>query len=668
MIDAITAQVKRVRNFVPTMRKYIIGDDKHILRAGELIKENMVNPKKLINIVLTGPSGNGKSEFARAMAISLHGTTDALLRVAFTGATGEANNFLRSAAGYVGSDLVTEFEERLKDRIKKGQGGIIHLEELLSFAKLTEQQLAEKSLTFNRLYTTLDERVIHIGGQSYDISKFHIVMSGNLFQELAAGLDGLPNGEKIVARRFARLSKQDAVNILLKKGFDPPKVGRLGEFFFMRPLFSEESLQVGKKFLKANMEALANYTSKNVEVVLSPKILKGIIKRLVTFQLGMRQVAEGISQVIMSPINGIVFDLPNVQKIEGKLTRNKVQWYVNGKEVVYAGKVPNKESPPAWKFVSNLVGKKFENRTPGFDRLNTPRKIKNSKLEAYITGLHEHKKGHWMVSTLLHGKNMAESISILPGELDSGTKFAGIVLQKNQGDVLRTVSLSTILKKNIELEAGHRGPILEGFRSTGGGSAFRQEIPDDDLGKVYINIKMIVANELIPGVRELAGEEDRLIFQQVIKDLGQEAANEVISFGSFHGFADDSFELLMKRGQLNEKELDRHAKNALKRLNIDHDIIFVGALERSIQNLLKKYREKSLPRRNFAKRVEILQSLFEATTQDVLAIRGFEQVDPVIANSIRQRASSAKIAFKNARWGKGCVARMKTLLLLAISR
>ena len=55
----------------------------------QLVKENAINPTQMITVTLLGTSGNGKTEFAKAMAQALFDDEKAMKKITFTGAENE---------------------------------------------------------------------------------------------------------------------------------------------------------------------------------------------------------------------------------------------------------------------------------------------------------------------------------------------------------------------------------------------------------------------------------------------------------------------------------------------------------------------------------------------------------------------------------------------------
>ena len=625
------------------MQRNLKGNTRQIQRVAQLLKENAVNPSQMITLTLLGTSGNGKTEFAKAMAQALFDDEKAMHKMTFFGAEGEINNYLRSTTGYVGSNQPTSFEQWMKARMEKG--GIIVLDELLSFHGLNQQTISQKIQTINALYELLDERMLQIANKQYDVSKFHVIITGNSLQELFIGLDDNPDAEDIVRKIVEKLTKQDIIHYFQTKNIDPAKISRFGEIFVNGPLPRHETREVGELLLQRNLDQLAKHNT-DTKVNVAKEIIAEIVQKLTTVELGMREVNMGIRQVVMSAINGIIFDFPETKNIEAKITGDidkKIHWYADGKEIVLAGNIINQNSgleKQKWRLLSTIENPEVI-RTPGFKDLNLPAKKYLTELNLLIVAIHEI-KGHWMVGTLLEGKNMAESVSIIP----SGNAL-GYVRPDIDTEEIKHKTLSSLLKENMSLEAGHRAPIIEGLHASGGGAIHqsKDKIPDDDLGKVARNIKAIMNNHMVRHFNNNSAQAVRLDFQEVLRDLGKQATDELIKFGNAKYFSDEIIEQMISEHYLKKSDLEYHAQKGLASINKDRDLLFIDSLAKAVQTLLKKYRAS--PAKPKSAQTTMLKALVDATLEDTLAIRALDNsTTPEIQQALNRRANRIRGIFK----------------------
>ncbi|MCY4643465.1 MAG: hypothetical protein OXB88_02510 [Bacteriovoracales bacterium] len=664
---------RRVRGFPELMQKGIKGKARLIEKIDVLVKQNSVNPQKFVTITLLGTTGNGKTELAYVLAETLFGSRDAAYAITFNGNVGELNSYLRSETGYVGSNEPTGFETWLVDRVKKDQGGVIILDELLSLHGLSERQIGERLASLSRLYDLLYVRRLKIGSETYDVSKFHVVITGNLFQELFMGLDDTPDAEKIVENIVSKLTTTDIVKGFGAHGIDAPKVARFGLIDIDGPLKKIIAREVARlQFDRQMKEMKGRY--KDLEVVVPDELLVEITNRLSTVELGMRMVEKGIDRVVTGPIAGILFDRgesgSGPKKIEVKLEGDKIAWYADGEEVVYVSREINEASglrSGSWKLKARALKEieegKVKVETPAFKDLDLPQRKTLSPEELFITRLHE-TEGHWAVGTILEGKNESAAISLIPSE-----SSLGYVRHKDQGEIVKHKNISTLLKRIAVLEAGYRAPIvLEGLYATGAGwlrEKDRKEKKDkkpgnSDMEKIESNIdKGIINNQLLSEITEYGVDEKEInLLRRVLADLGREVADEVVLLGKSVGFGDEAGEELMKTRYLSEEQLDRYAENALKKLDMDPDMAFTLALEKAAKTLMARYGLKKL---------KMLKIATTRVLEDVISIRKIQNLEvsesspaagrPGILDELSKQSKKIKQSFV----GSSCKALLRKL-------
>lgn len=606
---------ERIDKFPKLMQDNLKGSKEQIERVHALLKENFINPDKKINITLIGTSGNGKTQFAKAMAIALFGDKNAMKKLTFTGKIGELSDYFRSSTGYVGSNEPTDFENWFVDRIESDKGGIIVLDELLSFHGLSKEQIAHKVQTINELYDLLDERVVKIANKTYDMSKFHVVITGNALQEAFASLQDNPDADKEIEKILKRLTKKDIINYFNEVGIDAPKLARFGEIFVNGPLPNSQVKEVSQLMLMESIKGI----DADVKIKIDQAILDGVVSKLSTVELGMREVNIGLSKLVISSVNGILFDIAEAKSIEAKLEDGVIRWYVDGEEVVLDSVVVNDDSGlEERKWISKKDAKNPESvRTPQFDDLdiNKPKNVED--LELFITSVHE-VKGHWMVNTLLTGKNESQTISTVPSD-----GALGYVMPK-ENDEIKASILTRILKRNMMLEAGHRAPILEGFVATGGGNHMHKkgDIPRDDLNKIESNIDAIMANHLFKEYTNVSEKETVDTFKIVLRNLMKESTDYVIEYGNSIEFADGLLDMAMTDRFLVEEVIDAYTEKQLKTVTQDSDELFFKSINDGVKKLLKSY--EGQPSKEVLVKISMIKNIIETSFMEVKAIRKFE--------------------------------------------
>lgn len=543
---------KRIKRFTSGMSNHIVGMEEQIQDTKELLKLKLTDWRTRVVLTMLGTTGNGKTEYFKGMAKTLYDDDKAFFKI--EGLTNKYSlaNYLRPPKGIKGATEETEFERWFKARQNAG-GGIILFDELLSFQGLSRESLGEKIEVINQLYELFDEGFVDIGGKRQDARAFVIGITGNSLKELFEGIDDSPEAEKLVKKIVQSTSFEDISRYFGQIGIGEEKVMRFGRIYINGPLSGENVQMIARMKVQQYVDELAARLGRELEIDIDDKLVVRIAEDLTTVTGGMRNVDQGYQDILRSPIAGILSDIDpeeRVKKLEAQLDGDKISWKVNGKEVVLEGipiKGKNLEERN-WEFKADMDDDGFD-RTPQLDVLRRARVIELSEAEKAVVASHEY-KGHWMVSTILRGRNNSEFISILPTQ----TALGYVRPKMNRGAL---ESLTTILTNIIELQAGHRAPFKEGIYAVGGGSIYNDKGPPrDDLGKINQEIDKILKNHLLSGANSESHPTAQKALREMIMQITKDIADEIIETGNKSQVFEEGYMKLLQDGFLDEKYLD----------------------------------------------------------------------------------------------------------------
>jgi hypothetical protein len=259
---------------------------------------------------------------------------------------------------------------------------------------------------------------------------------------------------------------------------------------------------------------------------------------------------------------------------------------VDGQEVILEGKqLPNGGENRVWEF-KKLVKSDAVNRTPTVHDLKSVEKMKYTPELLHEVAVHE-VYGHWMVNAMLTRENGADFVSLIPGP-----GYLGYVRPKAQ-EVADVQNLSSVLKRMVELSAGHRSVFYHGSYATGGGNdgAARAEGKEaaDDLGKIQKLKNMLINNGMFPGVREGSSGAEKAIASELIDKVVDRMADEVIHKGIESKEFEPVFNKVMKDRYLTKEDLDAfvHKVNYDKFHYQGRDGLFMETLSASIAKELE---------------------------------------------------------------------------------
>lgn len=539
---------------------------------------------------LLGTSGNGKTERFKALAKALYDGEQAIFTISGITSKYDLSRFFRPPMGIQGGKEQTDLERWFLSRQKAG-GGVILLDELLSFAGLTPIEIGSRLEAFNELYDLLDEGYIRFGSTRYDARGFVIGITGNSLQEFFNRIGDDPDTEQLVEKIRSKLGQKEVLDYFSRAGMDAPKVARLGIIDILGPQPRSVTLPVAKAKLAAAIEKMQKEGRRPIEITIDDSILQSLVERVTTAKLGMRQVNRAFDDWVKGPMNAIRADFPSARKIEMKLSSDqKTHWFVDGQEVGLEGVKLTESSPEErnWSYLSEFHTHS-QNRTHQLEDLPSPQKLKYTPETLHAVATHE-LYGHWMTEVLLNRKNPADAISLIAGE-----GYLGFVRQTEE-ELYSVQDLSKLIKEQIMLQAGHRAVFLKGQYATGGGhgGSIRdpKEYPSDDIGKIDRLQEVIINNRLLPDLSETSNAEHKHLAKLFFNDLLDELADQIITEGMSSGDFKPLYDQLIDSKFLNKKELDQFVSTVDFNKYGSSEAYFLKHLRQAMRATLDRWRHK----------------------------------------------------------------------------
>lgn len=608
---------KRIQTFPQEMVKRIQGQDAQIATLFEMLRQKRLNWNSRIVFTQIGTSGNGKTEFGYSMAEVLFGSRSAAFKISGIQNWGDLNNYFRSDTGFVGSNQETDFERWFMARKTLG-GGVIILDELLSFSGMSREGVGAKVEAINKLYDMLDEGIIKFGNRKEDARGFVIEVTGNAMQELFNGIDDSPESERLVKRILEKVTSNDIAKYFASVGMDAPKVARLGPIFVNGPLSQEASQRVGAKEVKRAVEDAIRETSQlyDLKVEIDPAIVNEVVKRVTTVKLGMRKVNEAIRALVIQPVTGIMTDFEGVGEIKAKLVNGKIVWTADGAEVVKHEMSIGTAKISTWTTKDGLLSGSTET-TPQLKDVTEQPKVRLSQAEVYRVAIHEI-YGHWLADYLLTGRNNAETISLIPGD-----GYLGYVRPKENLDSYDGKSLTTWLREAVMLESGARATFIAGFYSSGGGSngapRNMRETQHDDLGRVEQTFNEMLSNQIFRNVTEFSNEAQKTEFKEFMRSVTKGMSDRIIRYGlrtkQFKGI----FEEVLKERFINDVRLEEMIQKVDRSKLMSPEHLLFWSMSNATVVALERAKKEGADAREIGRLTRLATELVQKTSTEITA-------------------------------------------------
>ena len=237
---------ERLKNLESELHKRVVGQNKAVEAVAKAIRRGragLKDPKRPIgSFLFLGPTGVGKTELSKALADSMFGSEDALIRVDMSEYMEKhaVSKFIGSPPGYVG------FEEggQLTEKIRRHPYSVILFDEI---------EKAHPDV-FNILLQVLDDGILtDAQGRRVDFRNTVIIMTSNLGAKTILNPDSSKLGfSKDKDENKAKSENErihDKVMAEVKKAFRPEFLNRIDEIIVFSRLDEKEIKEIAKIML-----------------------------------------------------------------------------------------------------------------------------------------------------------------------------------------------------------------------------------------------------------------------------------------------------------------------------------------------------------------------------------------------------------------------------------
>ena len=286
------------------LHKRVIGQDEAVVAVSKAVRRaraGLKDPKRPIgSFLFLGPTGVGKTELARALAVALFGDETAMIRLDMSEYMEKhtVSRLVGAPPGYVG------YEEggQLTDAVRRKPYSVILLDEV-------EKAHAD---FFNILLQVLDDgRLTDSQGRTVDFRNTVIIMTSNLganalrksSPELgflaAKKSDSASDASNEVNFKEAKKSVMDAV----KRHFRPEFLNRIDEMIVFHALTSNDLKQIVTILMDTVVKRLGDM---GLSLEISPAAMDMLVKEGSDFSMGARPLKRAIQRLIEDPISDLI--------------------------------------------------------------------------------------------------------------------------------------------------------------------------------------------------------------------------------------------------------------------------------------------------------------------------------------------------------------------------
>lgn len=272
-------EAEKLLNLEERLHKRVIGQHEAVKSVARAIRRNRADfkkRKKPASFIFVGPTGVGKTELVKALAVELFGSEEALIRLDMSEYMEKhtVSKLIGAPPGYVGYDEGGQ----LTEKVRRKPYSVILLDEI---------EKAHPDV-FNMLLQILDDgRATDSHGRTVSFENTVLIMTSNAGTSLKASSIGFANDNYIAL--------ENKVKEVLKETFRPEFLNRVDEIIVFNHLTKDELKQIVDLMFKDVVEEVEN---KKMTVKFQDGVREFILEKGYDPKYGARPLRRTIQRYI----------------------------------------------------------------------------------------------------------------------------------------------------------------------------------------------------------------------------------------------------------------------------------------------------------------------------------------------------------------------------------
>ena len=299
---------EKLKNLEKSLHERVIGQNEAVEAVAKAIRRGRVglkDPNRPIgSFLFLGPTGVGKTELSKALAESLFGNEDSMIRIDMSEYMEghSVSKLIGSPPGYVGYDEGGQ----LTEKIRRNPYSVILFDEI---------EKAHPDV-MNMLLQILDDgRLTDSNGRTVDFKNTVIIMTSNVGARLITdkrtlGFTSKTEESKEDVKEYEE-TKKDVMQEL-KRQFRPEFINRIDEIIVFHKLSKDEMKQIVDIMLK---QVTKRMEDQNIKLEIEDSVKDKIIEKGIDINYGARPLKRTIQNMIEDKIAEAILD--------GKVKPNK---------------------------------------------------------------------------------------------------------------------------------------------------------------------------------------------------------------------------------------------------------------------------------------------------------------------------------------------------------
>ncbi|MFS9038571.1 AAA family ATPase [Streptococcus timonensis] len=290
-------------NLADDLKAHVIGQDDAVDKIAKAIRRNRVGlgtPNRPIgSFLFVGPTGVGKTELSKQLAIELFGSADSMIRFDMSEYMEKHSvaKLVGAPPGYVGYDEAGQ----LTEKVRRNPYSLILLDEV---------EKAHPDVMHMFLQVLDDGRLTDGQGRTVSFKDAIIIMTSNA---------GTGKAEASVGFGAAREGRTNSVLGELGNFFSPEFMNRFDGIIEFKALSKENLLQIVDLMLEDVNKRLS---SNNISLEVSDKAKEKLVDLGYDPKMGARPLRRTIQDYIEDAITDFYLENPNEKELKAVMTSN----------------------------------------------------------------------------------------------------------------------------------------------------------------------------------------------------------------------------------------------------------------------------------------------------------------------------------------------------------
>ncbi len=279
-------ETEKLLTLESNLHKHVIGQDEAVEAVSRAIRRNragLKSVKRPPSFIFVGPTGVGKTELAKSLALEMFGKNDAIIRIDMSEymESNSTTKLIGSPPGYVGYDDAGQ----LTEKVKRHPYSIILFDEI---------EKAHHDV-FNLLLQVLDDgRLTDSKGNTISFENTIIIMTSNVGSTSNVNSIGFGSSTEL---------KKNKILESMKEAFRPEFLNRIDEIICFNALTENELNQIITLMINDTQKIL---NDRNIKINISESGKKYLIEKGTDIKYGARPLRRAVQRYLEDELSDMI--------------------------------------------------------------------------------------------------------------------------------------------------------------------------------------------------------------------------------------------------------------------------------------------------------------------------------------------------------------------------